>query len=129
MAPPAHRVVVCYFHRTVRCPTCQMLGGLVDEAVAAGFKKEVESKAVVFQMIDFQDKKNARLAEYYKITGPTLVLMDVRNSKVVAWKPLAKVWSLVGEKEKLAAHVQKEVRAYLEAPEPKKPAPAKAEAK
>ena len=49
-------------------------------------------------MIDFQDAKNQKFTEAYKITGPTLVILDIHDGKVKAWKPAPKVWSLVGKK-------------------------------
>ena len=35
-ATPADRVVVMYFHRTQRCPTCQRMGSYSEEAVVKG---------------------------------------------------------------------------------------------
>ena len=38
-------------------------------------------------MIDFQDSKNKEQIDAYKITGPTLILLDVRDGKVKAGSP------------------------------------------
>ncbi len=114
-ATPAHQVVVCYFHRTVRCPTCKKIGGYVEEAVKKGFAAELKAGTVRMTTVDFQDAKNREYTEAYKITGPTLVLMDVRDGKVKTWKPAPKVWSLVGDEEAFMKYVQGEVRSYLDA--------------
>ena len=45
-ATPADRVVVMYFHRTVRCPTCRRMGSYSEEAVVEGFASR-SSKAPV----------------------------------------------------------------------------------
>ncbi len=64
-------------------------------------------------MVDFQDAKNQKLTEAYKITGPTLVLMDIHDGKVKSWKPAPKVWSLVGKKNDFFKYVQQELKDYL----------------
>ena len=112
-AAPSHQVVACYFHRTNRCPTCKKIGSYIEEAVEAGFADEIKAGTVKVKMVDFQDAKNQKLTEAYKITGPTLVLMDVHDGKVKAWKPSPKVWSLVSKKNDFFKYVQQELKSYL----------------
>ena len=112
---PSHQVYACYFHRTNRCDTCKKISANIEESIKSGFAEELKSNAVKVLMIDFQDEKNAEYTKAYKITGPTLVLMNVRDGKVMAWKPAPKVWSLVGDKEKFAKYVQDEMKKNIEA--------------
>jgi thiol-disulfide isomerase/thioredoxin len=112
-AAPSHQVVACYFHRTNRCPTCQKISSYIEEAVEAGFADEIKAGTVKVKMVDFQDAKNKKLTAAYKITGPTLVLMDIHDGKVKAWKPGPKVWSLVGKKTDFFEYVQQELKSYL----------------
>jgi hypothetical protein len=113
-AKPSHRVVACYFHRTVRCPTCQRIGAYIEESLETGMADEMSEGRVEWVMIDFQNPKNERYTRGYRITGPTLVITDIRDGKVVAWKAAPKVWSLVGKKDAFFKYVQDEVRAYLD---------------
>ena len=115
---PDHRVVAYYFHRTERCPTCRKISQYVEEAVQAGFADELADRSVALRMIDFQDAKNAQYTKYYKVTGPTLVVIDAVGGKPVQWKTLPKIWSLVHQKEKepFFQYVQDEIRGYLEKP-------------
>ena len=113
VATPADRVIVMYFHRTQRCPTCKKIGSYVDESVKKEFAKELKAKKVCLYFVDFQQKKNEKLAKSYKITGPTLVLAKVVNNKTAAWKPMPNVWKLVGDKKKFFEYVQTDVKKYL----------------
>ena len=113
-ASPSHQVVACYFHRTVRCPTCKKISAYIEESVQAGFEAQIKEGSVKVTMVDFQDAKNHKLTEAYKITGPTLVILDIQDGKVKAWKPAPKVWSLVGKKSDFFRYVQREVQGYLE---------------
>jgi hypothetical protein len=112
-AAPAHQVVACYFHRTNRCPTCKKISSYIEEAVDAGFADEIKAGTVKVKMVDFQDAKNQKVTEAYKITGPTLVFMDIHDGKVKSWKPAPKVWSLVGKKNDFFKYVQQELKGYL----------------
>jgi hypothetical protein len=111
---PSHQVIACYFHRTVRCPTCRRISAYITEAVQTGYKDEVKAGSVKMVMIDFQDEKNQKYTQAYQIAGPTLVLMDVHEGKVTSWKPAPKVWSLVGNKDEFLKYVQGEVQSYLD---------------
>ncbi len=113
-AASSHQVIACYFHRTVRCPTCQRISAYIEEAIQTGFKAELNGGRVKLLLMDFQDAKNQKYTEAYRITGPTLVLMDVHDGKVTSWKPAPKVWSLVGKKGDFLGYVQSEVRSYLD---------------
>jgi len=112
-AKPAHRVVACYFHRTVRCPTCKKISAYIEESLKTGLAAELKDGTVQWVMIDFQDPANEKYTAAYQISNPTLVIMDVNQDKVAAWKPAPKVWSLVGDKDAFYKYVQNEVRAYL----------------
>jgi len=114
-AEPAHRVAAIYFHRTNRCATCKKISAYIEEAVQAGFAKELKGGQVSVSMIDFQDEKYKQYTEGYKITGPTMVVADVHDGKVTVWKPAPKVWTLVRDKDAFFKYVQGEVRGYLEA--------------
>jgi hypothetical protein len=116
-AKPAHRVVACYFHRTVRCPTCMKIGASIDAALKTGLAPELQQGRLEWTMLDFQDPRNQADTNAFRITGPTLVVMEVQNGQVVNWKPLPKVWSLVGDRDAFFRYVQREVRAFLAASE------------
>jgi len=114
-AAPARQVMACYFHRTHRCPTCKKISALSEKAIRAGFAGELKRGEVAWTMIDYQDARNQKLTEGYKITRPTLVVIDVREGKVARWQALPKVWSLVFQpEEEFSKYVQDAVRGYLE---------------
>ncbi len=112
---PARQVIVWYFHRTVRCPTCKMVGAYLQEAVQAGFPSQVQDGSVQLLAVDFQDPRNQQYAQAYRVTGPLLVVLDVRDGKVAAWKPVPKVWSLLAKRPEFFRHVQMEIQGYLDA--------------
>ena len=109
---PADRVVVMYFHRTQRCPTCQKMGSYSEEAVKSGFAEQLKDGTVAFYNVDFQDAKNAALTKGYKISGPALIVAKVKEGKVAEFKDLQDIWTKVREKNEFLEYVRENVKAY-----------------
>ena len=109
---PANRVVVMYFHRTQRCPTCLKMGSYTEEAVKAGFAEELKSGKVEFHFIDFQDEKNEALTKGYNVAGPTLIVAQVTDNKVSQHKSLKEMWTKVRDKAAFIDYVQTNVKDY-----------------
>ena len=108
----ADRVVVMYFHRTQRCPTCLKMGSYSEEAVKGGFAEQIKQGKVEFHYIDFQDQKNETLTNGYKIGGPTLIVARVAGSKVAEYKNLTEIWAKVRDKAAFVDYVQTNVKSY-----------------
>jgi hypothetical protein len=106
-------VMVCYFHRTVRCPTCQKIGELIERAVANRLAKEVEAGRVKVVMVDFQATANAEQVAAYKITRPTMLMLRIKDGKSVEAKPAPRIWALFRDEAAFATYVEQEVRAGL----------------
>lgn len=111
---PKRWVAAMYFHRTQRCPTCKRISAFIEEAVKTAFAPEMKQNVVQLYLIDYQDERNAKYTKSYKVTRPTLVLVNVKDGRVTAWQPMPKVWSLVGKKDEFFKYVQDGVRGYLE---------------
>ena len=111
--PLPNRVLVIYFHRTQRCPTCLKMGGYAEEAVKKGFAKQVQEGSVAFRFVDFQDKKNAALSKGYKITGPALVVVSIKDNKVKTYKDLKDIWTKVREKPNFIKYVRENVETSM----------------
>jgi hypothetical protein len=110
---PSDRVVVMYFHRTQRCPTCLKMGSYSEEAVTTGFAPELKSGRVSFHYVDFQDPRNLAVTKAYGINGPTLVIAKVKANKVEEFRSLVEIWQKAREKPAFLKYVQENIRAYL----------------
>jgi len=115
IAPPANRVVVMYFHRTQRCPTCLRMGGYSEEAVVKGFAREIKDGTVEFHYVDFQDERNAALVKGYKVGGPTLIVAHIVGNKVKEAKNLTEIWTKNRDKDAFLKYVRDNVAAYQKA--------------
>ena len=110
---PADRVVVIYFHRTQRCPTCLKMGSYTEQAVKKAFAKQLKEGVVEFFLVDYQAKKNVALAKAYKVAEPALIIAKVKSNKVKEYKNLKDIWVKVREKSQFMKYVCDNVDAYL----------------
>ncbi len=112
--PPSDRVLVMYFHRTQRCPTCLRMGSYTEEAIRGGaFADELKQGKVAFHFIDFQDQRNAAISKGYGVAGPTLIVAKVVGNKVAAYQNLKEMWSKSVNRPDFVDYVQSNVKAYL----------------
>ncbi|MHB1036548.1 MAG: nitrophenyl compound nitroreductase subunit ArsF family protein [Pirellulales bacterium] len=110
----SYKLIACYFHRTKRCPTCMKISAYSEEAIKTGFAKAIKEGQIEWRMVDFQKPENRKYVDYYKITQPTLLLLEVRDNKVTRWKDLTQVWDLVHSKPEFVKYVQTETRGLIE---------------
>ncbi len=111
--PPPDRVVVMYFHRTQRCPTCMRMESYARQALEEAFSEQLQTGQIAFYSIDFQDERNARLTRAYQITGPTLIMVKVVNKKGMESKNLQEIWAKVRDQKEFFRYVQTEAAGYL----------------
>jgi len=74
-------VEVLYFHRTIRCHTCETIDSTAKAFIAKEYKKEIASGDITFTSIDFQVEKENALVKKYSIDGPTLLVVHHNKTK------------------------------------------------
>jgi hypothetical protein len=112
-AAPAHQVLAYYFHTTQRCASCLKIEQYAHEAFGAGFPEELKDGRLVWRVVNIDEKENEHFAKDYQLFTKSVVLVDMKDGKQVAWKNLPKIWELLGNKGKFVRHVREETRAYL----------------
>jgi hypothetical protein len=107
------KVVVYYFHRTMRCATCIKLEEYSDEAIKSGFNAQLKNGKLEWKIINIEDAGNEHFEDDYQLYTQSLVIVEIRNGKQHRWKNLEKIWELVGTKEAYFHYVQDEVKNFL----------------
>lgn len=108
------RVIVYYFHGSIRCPTCHQLEQYAQEAVESGFKDALASGRLEFKAVNVEDKGNEHYGDDYKLYTKSLILSLVKDGKEIKWKNLNKIWEYAGNKQKYLEYVKNEIIAFLE---------------
>ena len=111
--PRPDRVVVHYFHRTIRCDTCLRFEAYADEALRSRFAEELADGRLVWSVLNVDDESNATLVDAYDIFESSLVVSAVEAGEERSWEKLEAIWGLVGDKPSFLSYVQSEVEANL----------------
>jgi len=111
--PAPDRVVVTYFHTTVRCPSCKGLEAYSRETVESGFAKEIEQGRVVFRHVNVQEPENEHFIKDYRLYTKSLIVSLIKDGKQVRWKNLPDIWKLVRNRERFEQYVKGEIEFFL----------------
>lgn len=74
-------LMVYAFHGTRQCETCKHMKAYTKATLEKHFKNELKSEAIIYQIIDVDDEKNAELAEKFEATGTALMINRIKNGK------------------------------------------------
>ncbi|OHB54821.1 MAG: hypothetical protein A2Y07_07200 [Planctomycetes bacterium GWF2_50_10] len=112
-AKQTKQIMVFYFHRTIRCPTCRTIEALSKEAVEKNFSKEIKADKLIWITANIDDPNYKALAQRYDVTGSALLIVDSVDGEDIRHKELKKVWDLVGDRKAFTAYVKKEIANYM----------------
>ena len=111
---PQEYVRILYFHRDPGCATCQKMSKMVFQIVKKSFSEEARKKKVVLRYYDFEESKNEKLTKTFRITSPSLVILQMKSGNTSKAKFADQIWPLSGNSEKFFRYVEKEIREYLD---------------
>jgi hypothetical protein len=114
--PPSEEAIpfrVYYFHRTVRCPSCETIEALTQAVVEEDFVVELTTSNMMWKTFNLDNKENRHFEDDYKLQAQSVVLSEVRDGKEVRWKNLQKVWDLLGDEAAFRRYIKQEVQAFL----------------
>jgi len=111
--PPKHQVLAYYLHNHTRCPSCIKIEKYTTAAINTYFAKELESGALVFQVLDYEDPGNEHFATDYELVTKSVIIADMHDGVQTRWANLEDVWNLLGDEKKFGKYIQKNVKDYL----------------
>jgi hypothetical protein len=107
-------VVLYYFHGTRRCSTCRSIEAYAQEAVEGKFKDALQTGTLKWTALNTDESENAHFVKDFGLVSSSLVLVELDDGEVVRHEILQDAWTLVRDKPRFIAYVQKSVREYLE---------------
>lgn len=111
---PDDKLIVYYFHRTVRCPSCTLLEELTRYTVTSGFDAEIKNGRIELKVLNIDEPRNFFFEEHYDLPFQSVVVSRVVNGNETKWKNLTRVWDYLHEEGKFTDYVQKEIKLFLQ---------------
>ena len=82
-AAPKPRVEVYYFHPTERCPIDQSIEENTIKLMNGSFAKEIKNGTIKFQIINTDDKSQAKTVARFDINAQGLFVVKLSNGKEI----------------------------------------------
>jgi hypothetical protein len=109
----ADKVLVYYFHGTVRCATCRNIEAYAEEAIRTSFPDDLASGKMVWRALNTDEPENSHFLQDYQLVTSSLVLVGVDNNVQMRWKNLDKVWQYVDFKPQFNEYVVESTREFM----------------
>lgn len=107
------RVVVYYFHGTVRCSTCIKIQVLTVAAVREGFASEIKNGKVQVKVLNIDEEPNRHFEADYSLETKSVVVSQCFGETEKQWKNLEKIWDYVDNEKLFMEYIKTEVKKYL----------------
>ena len=113
--PPADpEIVVTYFHRTLRCPTCRNMESMAEQIMREEYLAALETGLVVWRPLNFDLPENAALAEFFALDGPALVIEGMDGPRRLQWRNLDLIWQFADDHVRFRAYVSRALHAAVD---------------
>ena len=120
--PRSDRVVVYYFHHTLRCETCLRFEAYTGEALCSAFPDELSDGELEWNVVNLDEPGNGHFVDDFFITENSVIVVAFRGGTQQEWANLDAIWGCVGDKPTFLSFIRNEVKARLD--EVFKPVPA-----
>ena len=111
--PSESTVMVYYFHRTARCPTCLSIEASVAQVIRDNFPQQLNDGRVIWMPFNLDDPGGDEFRREFDITTNTLVVVRRVDSDLVEFEKLDKVWQLLGDPDQFSEYVTQRIDKFL----------------
>jgi len=113
-APAGRRVIVYYFHRNVRCETCNKIEAWTGQAVRQSFADALGEGLLEWKVLNFQASGNERYRKRFNLHTPSVIVADTLDGKTTRWQDLPDVWTLLDDRADFDSYIRDGVNRYLQ---------------
>jgi hypothetical protein len=106
-------VVVYYFHRSVRCVTCNTIEAYTRQVMDSAFAEAQAEGSMQLVSINYETAANEHFVKDFELTSNSVVLVRLEAGQVTQWKNLDQIWEQVQNAPAFHAYIQTETTAFL----------------
>jgi hypothetical protein len=106
-------VMVYYFHRTTRCPTCLSIEANVAQIIKDNFHQQLADDRLMWRPFNMDDPGGDEFRKKFDLTTSTLVVAKKVDVNRVEFEKLDKVWQLLGNPDGFSEYVTGKIAKFL----------------
>lgn len=107
------RVVVYYFHPTLRCTSCLLAESLAHQVVQEQWKDAVDQGVLHWRLVNIDLPENQSLTRLFAVDSSTVVVASVRDGKPVRWEKTIQVWEHVQQPDTFRDRIHGQIMKLL----------------
>ena len=111
--PSPNRIIVYYFHRSIRCVGCVNVEEAAFEAVSNDFERGVGKGVLEWRSVNIDEPENEHFIDAYNLYYQELVFVELRDGVEVRWDDIAEVWRHWNSKMRARTVVRDELNRWL----------------
>ncbi len=111
--PLSKRLIVYYFHRSIRCTGCENIEEAAFEAVSEDHQDDVERGILEWRSINIDEAEHEHFIEKYNIYYQELVFVEIGDDVTVRSDDIAEVWQHWNSKQKVRSVVNNLIDEWL----------------
>ena len=106
-------IIVYFFHRTSRCPTCITIELNAHQVIQDNFQKQIADSRLMWMSINVDEPGGREFEKEFDIGISTLVVAKILDGNRKEYKKLNQVWTLLGDQEGFSKYVTDEINEFL----------------
>ncbi|UCF30547.1 MAG: hypothetical protein JSV26_10925 [bacterium] len=107
------QVVVYYFHRKFRCPSCLIVESTLHETFDRYFSSHLGSGRLAVCVVNLDDAENRRYIDEFDILFNSVIVVERKSGKALRFKNLEKIWDIYTDREATIKHLLDEISPFL----------------
>ncbi len=107
------RLIVYYFHRKVRCPTCRKIEDLTNQTIQSDFSDLLKDRLIEWHVVNMEEPQNQHFIDEYQLYTPSVILVEMEKGKPIRWSNLTQVWDYVEISESFSEYIASQIANVL----------------
>ncbi len=112
------RIIVYYFHRTIRCGPCILIENTAREVIYVDFRDYVENGKLEWRAINIDEQENEHFIEEFGLYSQELIFAEVRDGDIELWDNNEEVWQAYVDENRLFDIIRDELASWIGRLEP-----------
>ena len=107
------QIVVYYFHRKFRCPSCLIVESTLHETLDKYFSDEFTRGRLAVCVVNIDEMENKHYIEDFQILFNSVIVVEKRGGASHKYKNLEKVWDIYDDKDATTQLFKDEIEPFL----------------
>jgi hypothetical protein len=107
------QIVVYYFHRKFRCPSCLIVEFTLNKTLDDYFSDDFTRGRLAMCVVNIDEMENRHYVKDFQILFNSVIIVDKRGGKAHRYKNIEKIWDIYKDREAVTQLIKDEIEPFL----------------